>query len=290
MAILAFDIGGTAVKHGIWLEDQLIQAADFATPDSWQGMQEALVKVLRTAAQQHEITGVAISAPGAVDTEKGVIGGISAVPYIHQFPIAAALQELFQLPVSIENDANCAALAEVWQGAAQEVQNSLFFIIGSGIGGAVVLNRKLHKGPQLFGGEFGYMLMDQHQTLSELASPVTTAQRFGQSHLGNPELTGKELFELAEAGNGQAQEAVDRMYGALARGIVNLSVSFNPDKVLIGGGLSRRPDLVEVLTEKVQQLLKQVGATDLVIPIEICQFNNQANLVGAVVHFDQTIK
>ncbi len=165
MAILAFDIGGTAVKYGLW-EEQLSQTNDFPTPATWPEMQQQLMTVFEDVKKTHQITGVAFSAPGAVNTKTGVIGGISAVPYVHHFPIVSQLANLFNLPVTMENDANCAALAEVWQGAAKEVANSLFLVIGSGIGGAVILNRQLVKGPQLFGGEFGYMLMDQQRTFS----------------------------------------------------------------------------------------------------------------------------
>lgn len=84
---------------------------------------------------------------------------------------------VFGLPVSIQNDANCAALAEVWKGNAAEVANSAFLIIGSGVGGAIVLDRKLYAGPHLFGGEFGYMILNEkRQTFSELVSPVNLAK------------------------------------------------------------------------------------------------------------------
>lgn len=285
MAIVAFDIGGTAVKYGLWHEDSLCLTNSFPTPKNWSKMKQELIMVVENFKKMTQIAGIAISAPGAVNTETGIIGGISAVPYIHHFPLVSELEKLFDLPVAIENDANCAALAEVWRGAAKDVEHALFLIIGSGIGGALVVNRTLVKGPQLFGGEFGYMLMDDHQTFSQLASPVVVAREFGKKHLNEQQLSGKELFMMAEEGNQEALLDIDQMYEALARGILNLAVSFNPDKVLIGGGLSSRTDLLPTLNKKVNRMISQVKADELVISLEVCKFNNQANLIGAVANF-----
>ena len=119
-------------------------------------MKTEFLKVLEKHKILGLVDGVAISAPGAVDDKKGIIGGCSAVPYIHDFFIQKELETLFELPVSLENDVNCAALAEVFKGAAKDVDHALFIVIGTGIGGAIIQNRKLHKGRNLFGGEFGF--------------------------------------------------------------------------------------------------------------------------------------
>ena len=166
MSIVVFDIGGSAVKFGLWQEDALTGKGSFGTPKTWNAMKAEMKSVFDGFAAAGSIEGVAISSPGAVDSDAGIIGGISAVPYIHHFPIKAEWETMFGNLVSVENDANCAALAEVWLGAAKDIQHALFIVIGSGIGGAVILNRQLFKGKNLFGGEFGYMLLDGENTLS----------------------------------------------------------------------------------------------------------------------------
>lgn len=139
MSIVVYDIGGSAVKFGLWENENLINKGSFITPENWNDMKEEMVKVYHTFTKNYSIDGVAISAPGAVDAKVGFISGISAVPYLHFFPIKKEWEDLFGVPVSMENDANCAALAEVWHGAAKDIQNALFLIIGSGIGGSVVM-------------------------------------------------------------------------------------------------------------------------------------------------------
>ncbi|MER2002694.1 MAG: ROK family protein, partial [Carnobacterium inhibens] len=198
-------------------------------------------------------------------------------------------ENLFGVPVSMENDANCAALAEVWHGAAKNIQHALFLIIGSGIGGSVVIDRKLFKGKDLFGGEFGYMLLDGEHTLSEMGSPVHTAERYGKEMGLDTVVDGKYLFKEADRGEPLAVKYVDGLIDALARGIYNLSISFNPDMVVIGGGISVREDLIQRLHERTSFYLERQRAYDIKLNIQVCEFHNDANLIGAVAHFEQTV-
>lgn len=288
MAILVFDIGGTAVKYGLYQAGALQGTHSFPTPSTWEKMKADLYSIYQEYSQE-EIKGIALSSPGSVDVDQGVIHGISAVPYIHEFPIVEELEALFALPVTIENDANCAALAELAFGVARQAQNVLFFVIGSGIGGAVVINRTLHKGRNLFGGEFGYMMMGDHRTLSQSASPVHVAKDFSKQENLSLALTGKELFERAEGGDQQAQQALEGLYDALARGIFNASLVLNPDLVVLGGGISRRSDLVTRVQEKISILKEETEARELEVNLQVCQYFNDANLLGAVAHFQQKI-
>ncbi len=113
----------------------------------------------RVKASYHEISGVAVSCPGAV-SDQGIIYGSSAVRYLHGPNIKKCIEETLRLPVFLGNDANCAAYAELWDGAAQGLRDFMVMVIGTGIGGAIIKDGVLHKGAHLHGGEFGYMLLD----------------------------------------------------------------------------------------------------------------------------------
>lgn len=289
MSIVVFDIGGSAVKFGLWENEGLSNKGSFYTPKNWDDMKEEMMKVYHNFTKNYSVNGVAISAPGAVDAKEGIINGISAVPYLHYFPIKKEWENLFGVPVSMENDANCAALAEVWHGAAKNIQHALFLIIGSGIGGSVVIDRKLFKGKDLFGGEFGYMLLDGEHTLSEMGSPVQTAKRYGKEIGLDTVVDGKYLFKEADRGEPLAVKYVNGLIDALARGIYNLSISFNPDMVVIGGGISVREDLIQRLHERTSFYLERQKAQDVKLNIQVCKFHNDANLIGAVAHFEQTV-
>lgn len=282
--ILAIDIGGSAIKSGLWENEALTELPSYPTPKTWDEM-KAYLKLL---VEEHQITdGVAISAPGAVNVEEGVIYGVSAVPYLHRFPIKQELANFLSVPVSFQNDANCEALAEIWQGNAKGLESAALMIIGTGIGGGIAINGKLRSGTNLFGGEFGYQVMndDTLETLSDLGSPVAMSKRFSNIKADDRSYTSKEIFELAEAGDELAQEQIDYFYNALSIGIYNILVSLDPDRVLIGGGISTREDLLFNIEERVQQLLLKKGAKELKASIMPCKFLSQANLIGAVYQF-----
>lgn len=282
--ILAIDIGGSAIKSGLWENDGLTELPSFETPKTWDEMKA----YLKSLVEEHQITeGVAISAPGAVNAEEGVIYGVSAVPYLHRFPIKQELADFLGVPVSFQNDANCAALAEVWQGNAKGLESAAMMIIGTGIGGGVVINGELRTGANLFGGEFGYQIMNNEtlETLSDLGSPVAMAKRYSRIKADDRKYTSKEIFDLAEAGDELAQEQIDQFYNALSIGIYNVLISLDPDRVLIGGGISTREDLLANIEERVQELLLQKGAKELKASIMPCKFLSQANLIGAVYQF-----
>lgn len=288
MTILAFDIGGSAVKYGIWEQDELKDKGKFTSPKTWLEMKSALLSVKESLAAKYELAGVAMSAPGAVNSKTRKIEGVSALKYIHEIPIYDELEELFSLPVSIENDANSAALAEVWRGSAKENENVLFVVVGTGVGGSVIINREVQHGAHLFGGEFGLMLLNETQTFSDLATPVQMGWRYAErKNIAKDAIDGRRVFELAESGDKIAIEEVDKFYYYLAIGLYNLTYSFDPEKIILGGGLSNKDGLIERIEEEFKKILERVDH-DLFLPVlDLCTYKNDANLIGAVYNFQQ---
>lgn len=291
MAILAFDIGGSAVKYGVWSEESLHSQAQFKTPKTWDEMKTRLLSVKKEMDKNYEINGLAFSSPGAVNQKERKIDGLSAVPYIHHFPIYDELEALFSLPITIENDANSAALAEVWKGAAKDNQNVLFVVIGTGVGGSVIVNRQVQHGAHLFGGEFGLMLLDGSQTFSELATPVQMAWKYAdRKNIPRDSIDGKKVFELADQGDLIAIEEVNDFYYYLAIGLYNLTYSFDPEKIIIGGGLSNKSGLIERLNEEFEAIFERVNHDTFRPIVELCHYRNDANLIGAVFNFQQKVE
>ncbi|MTD42111.1 ROK family protein [Erwinia sp. CPCC 100877] len=287
MNILAFDIGGSSVKYGLWNEE-LKEQGSIKLPESWAELKEQLKQIFDQKNERMEIKGVAVSAPGLVDEEKGEIRGISAVPYIHHFPIKEELERLFGVPVAMENDANCAALAEVWLGSAKDVPHALFFVIGTGVGGAVIINRQLFKGRNLFGGEFGYMMMNESVSLSDIGSSVKSVKKYNR--VSGTEIDGKELFARAANKDPLAIQLVEKFYAAVARGIYNLLVSFDPGRVVLGGAVSKNEQLIPNVQKHLARILLENAVTDMDYEIVGCKFGNDANLMGAVYHFMEIYK
>lgn len=287
MSVIIFDFGGTSVKYGTWDQGELGNHGSFVTPKTWPEMKENLKTTFNTLKEKvTNVQGVALSLPGVVDDEKGEIRGDSAIRYIHRFPIKKELTALFdQLPVAMENDANCAALAELWQGSAQDVDDALVIALGTGVGGSVIVNRQLVRGKNLVGGEFGFMQMTREGTWSTMGTVVRAVERYNERARLEQPINGKELFARAEAGDELAQTEVDKFYQYNAIGLYNLISSFNPDRIILAGGVSARQDLPVILTKRVKNLLKWAGLTEPVVDIQVSRFSNDANLIGAVKNF-----
>ena len=284
--LAVIDIGGTSIKFGAWVNDELITLGSEPTPDNIASFYKILKhRVDEIKAAYADISGVAISSPGAVNKEARQIDGASAIPYIHGFPIFEQLETLFDLPVSIENDANCAALAEVAKGAGKANKNVLFLVLGTGIGGAIIIDGKIFHGSHLYGGEFGFMLVNDHETLSEACSPVNLARKYNE--ITGEGLTGKEVFDLADQGNQIAYELREKMLKSLAVAIYNLQYSYDPERFILGGGVSNNPRLLPLLKKKIHEVVASVPIAEIEPEVELCKFKSNANLYGAVVDFLQ---
>ncbi|GFH43413.1 N-acetylmannosamine kinase [Lactococcus hodotermopsidis] len=282
MALLTIDVGGTTIKFASFENGKLSNKGAKNTPETLEAFYQIMGEIKAEITAHVAVTGVAMSCPGAVSKVDGVIYGASAIPYIHNFSIKTALEGIFKLPVTMENDANCAALAEVAYGAGKDYNDLLFFVIGTGIGGSVVLNKKIRHGAHLMGGEFGFMLM-QDCTLSNDSSPVRMAKDYNELH--GTDYDGQEIFALAENGDKAAEVGVARLFDSLARAIFNLQYALDPEIVLLGGGISQADFLIPKLQAALQVVYDKVEIATIMPKIAICHFQNDANLIGAAADF-----
>lgn len=292
-----FDVGGSAIKYALMDETGcFIEKSSLPTPKkSLAEFIDTIGDIVGEFKKSYLVKGLAISIPGAVNVETGIIEGSSALPYIHGPNIKDLLQDKTELPVELENDANCAGLAEGWIGAAKDVKDYLCIVLGIGIGGAVVLDKKLRHGKNGFAGEFGYMLMEDYlgphmgESFSSLAAVGGLIQQVAKRKGIDPDvLTGKKIFKLAENGDAEVADEIDKFMRRLAVGIYNLHFILDPEKILIGGAISHREGFVEKINEKLQQM--KYESEGLTVKVERCQFGNDSNLIGALYHFLQRQK
>lgn len=288
--ILVFDVGGTGVKYGTADEQgNFLAQGRFDTPVS--GLEEFLEKVedvYRQAGDVSVIEGLAFSFPGEVHSREGVIRGISAVPYIHEVELKSILERrFFGLPVTMANDAKCAALGELWKGVAQECGNVVFVICGTGIGGAVIEHGKLYRGVTMNRGEFGNFPMGGFENGELLTWSDYTlekqARKYGEKR--NRTITGKELARLAEAGEELAVGLLDEFYYRMAVGCIILEFSFDPEIIAIGGGISENQRIIQGIRKKTEELLEGQRPGYLRPNICACKGGNQANLYGALYYY-----
>lgn len=293
--LACIDLGGTAMKAGVCgrdgvLEEQCILPIYDVFGDIVCETEQFVNRMRET----YEICGLAVSAPGAVDIESGIIGGKSALPCIHGPSWIRVFSERLKIPVSIENDANCAALAELFFGNGRGYRNLAFVVCGTGIGGAVVSDRKICRGEHLYGGEFGCMVMRNNRgelsTFSREASTMSFVRKM-QKRFPEETWDGKKVFAQAEKGNRYCREAIDTFYYNLAEGIFNIQHVLDPEIILLGGGISSRQDFVMNIRKKLLEIVfktEKLAETKVILPnVAGCSYRQDANLAGAAGHFFQ---
>jgi glucokinase len=291
---IIFDIGGTSIKYAVMNENaDIFEKGSYKTPmKDIEDFFDKMVIFVKQFSKQYSIIGIAVSAPGAVDCDSGIIGGESAIRFIHGPSFKEELRKRTGLKVEIENDANCAALAEVWKGAAKEAMDSLFIIVGTGIGGAIVKDKKIHHGYHTHGGEFGFAIMEYNFVQVELNTWSKSGSTIGlinyvcsRKGIENGAIDGKKIFELADAGDQDCIEELNKFYFRLAIGIYNLQYIYDPEVIVIGGGISEREEIISEINKHIDNILKKGGNAKVRPNVVRCQFGNAANMVGALYHY-----
>ena len=285
---LGIDVGGSSIKYGLVQENgNISNQGKYKVPQTIELFYDSIVEL---ANRFPEIEGIGLSMPCAVDVENGRTSGSSAIDYILNSEIRATLQPRINKPIELDNDANCAALAEVWIGNASDVNDSCFVVCGSGIGGAVIKDKKIHRGKHFLGGEFGDSIhyfdyeTKTFKNWSEFGA-TSSVIRFVASKLNvDPtSLNGQIIFDSQDS-NPIYKEAVDRFYYNLAIGIYNIQYSFDPERIIVGGGISERPEMVEELNIRIDVIMDTLEITYDRPEIYTCKYHNDANIIGAVYH------
>ena len=288
MAILTIDIGGTAIKYAVMTEDaDILRRGSVPTPQTGRG---ALIDALAALyADTPEAEGIAIAMPGIIDTENGYCAMGGALRYNDGFHLRRALQEKCPVPVCMENDAKCAAMAEARLGALRDVEDGFVIVLGTMIGGAFIKGHRLHRGKHFSAGAVSFIntVRDGHPVPENVwgnrcgASGLCAmyAQRKG---LNAENVDGVQVFAALDGGDADAAAALRDYAREVAVQIFNLQNILDPERFAIGGGISARPELVEAIREQLEELY---GACPYPVPhaeVTVCRFRNDANLYGAL--------
>ena len=288
---IVFDIGGSSVKWSIMSKMGDILTKDkIKVADSVDQFFEELSKIVNINKDNFNLKGIAISSPGAVDSITGIVGGASAIPYIHGPNFKEILKEKTGLDVAIENDANCAALGECWLGAAKEENDCAFVVCGSGIGGAIVKDKKVHTGIHKHGGEFGYCIVDydkdgeeKYLTWSRVGSTSALARAISQRKgLEEKDIDGLKAFQLYDEGDIIAVEEVNKYFRYMAIGIYNIQYTYDPEVIVLGGAISEREGYIESINEKLDEIMCNNTDGKIKPIVKKCIHGNDANMIGAL--------
>jgi glucokinase len=244
------------------------------------------------------LAGIGVSATGQIDSRKGIVAGTCGnFPNYIGSPIKSALEEDFGLPVTVANDANCMTLGEVWVGAAQGYTDVIGVTLGTGVGGGILTGGHLLEGARGLGGELGHYRTHALDGVDctcgakgcwERYAATTALVRAAQEK--NPDWKdGRAIFAAAEAGNETVLALLDHWTDEIAQGLAGMVHIFNPQLILIGGGVSAQQKLlIEPIAAKVKASVMPAFAEGL--EVRAAQLHNDAGMVGAVYYFRQTME
>lgn len=290
MYYMVFDIGGTSIKYSLMNEKgEILTSKSENTPEQGSGKtQELLVDIINKYKEKYDLEGVAMSVPGGID-DNGYIHFMGQVIDLQDMYLNKYIKENTGLDCTYDNDVNCVAMAEKYMGNAVDNKNFVCITIGTGIGGGIFINNQLYRGNRGMAGEFGINILEYNilqsdkiecKSFSRLGSTYNLIDRVNK--LKNEKLDGKQVFELAENGDYEVQKLIEDFYFNLAIGIYNIVYSFSPEKVLIGGGLSARDDLIPNIKNKLKLLNKDILKF---VKIDTCKFKNESGKIGALYNF-----
>ncbi|MBI1277471.1 MAG: ROK family protein [Anaerolineaceae bacterium] len=296
--VIGIDIGGTKIAGALVHRDgQFCSLQQVSTPaqEGPQAVLGATIQLIKSisavaANEGHEVIGIGIGAAGQINIETGdVTYAVETLPRWTGTRIATPLHEQFGVPVVVDNDVNAMAIAELKYGTGRGFQNSLYVAVGTGVGGALILNGQLWRGTNWSAGELGHMMAvwngdrvcncGQAGHLEAYAAGPAMARRYAQL-CGLEESTDlRPIVLAAKQGDTIAQDVIvegARILGTVLSGLVNV---FDPQALIIGGGVA---DLGEFWWMPFQNALRANPLpASKKVQIHLAQLGNNAVLIGA---------
>jgi glucokinase len=307
MKYIGVDIGGTQVKIGI-IDEHGSVSSSAAYDVAFDGYDTPIIETVTTRLSEFmkkndllpsQINGIGVSATGQIDTKEGEVAG--AAGHIKNWEgcnIREHIKQIYPGPVTVMNDANCAALAEQWIGGAQGLSDVVVITVGTGVGGGIIANSEIICGTAGGAGEIGHITIrnngrrcscgnkgcyEQYASVPALISMVRQARKEGKldnSLLDERQINGRVIFEAAGTGS-YLDIILDRWIDYVADGLIGIIHTFSPQIVLVGGGVSAQKDkFIDPLRIKVLSRVMPVYART--VKLDAAKLGNDAGMVGAV--------
>lgn len=314
MLNIGIDLGGTNIAAGL-VDEQGNIIKKLIKPTDKQRRYEAIVKTIAdlcqelityTICENKNVSSIGIGSPGVLDNSKGELVYACTFPDFNNVPIASDLRKYLDIPVFLQNDANCAALAESIAGASKDTKNSITITLGTGVGGGVIINRQVYEGFNHAAGELGHMVIcidgeecsckrkgcwEAYASATALIGQTKRAAQNNPNSIINElvngdldNITAKTVFDAAKADDSAAASVVDNYIAYVAEGLINLINIFMPEIIVVSGGVSNQGEYLLVpLRQKVEQYV--YGSDFLPLTrVEKASMGNDAGIVGSAMY------
>ncbi|OSP84437.1 hypothetical protein B9J76_08285 [Lacticaseibacillus paracasei] len=291
---LSIDVGGTNIKFGILdRAGHIMEHHKTETPNIC--LDEFSAEINRIIDKyQNRVRGIAFSVPGKVDTSIGIVYHGGSLPFLDGLNFKKRFATKNELPIAVENDGKSAALAELWLGNLKQVNSGVAVVLGTGVGGGIVLNGKLLYGEHLQAGELSLMINNSDQedlsrslsgfNLSSVAMIRQAGQKLG---LGDPQ-DGRAVFDYINRHDALVWPIFKGYTQRLARLLITLQGVLDVDRFVIGGGISAQSIVTQSVNNELQILLDSnplLAAYLNNFDVKQAHFANDANLYGALYSF-----
>lgn len=302
--VFGVDIGGTSIKFGLFTEvGDLIEKFALETDISDEGTKllpstadAILAKLEEKSLTISDIAGVGVGVPGPVDDDGVVLIGVN-INWPKPVAIKKILSQLLGIPVNVTNDANIAALGEMWLGAAKGTKSAIMYTIGTGLGGAIIVDGKVINGTNGAGGEIGHNVaipeggalcgcgktgcletVTAAPGIVRMMNDVLAETNVDSTLRAIEDVKAKDVFDAAKKGDELAFKIVDRVGFYLGLSAANLAASTDPELFIFGGGVSYAGDILINAIRKYYE--KYAFASVKKTPFVIASLGNDAGIIG----------
>lgn len=287
---VTIDIGGTAIKYGIIDENGvLLNSSERPTEANKGGMaiMDKVKDIIYGYINKYSLSGICISTAGMVCPKEGkILHSGPTIPNYKGVEIKKIMEEEFNIPCFVENDVNSAALGEMWLGSGKSKSSMVCVTIGTGIGGAVIIDGKILSGFSNSAGEIGYTIVNGKQ-IQDLSSTTALVKNVAaRKNISYKDVNGKIIIKGYEDGDIICIEEIEKMVDYLCIQLSNIAYILNPELIILGGGIMKREDIFRPLIDKYLQkyLIESVLKNT---KIEFASLENTAGMTGALYNFLQ---
>ena len=230
MKIIGVDVGGTKISTGLVQDGQIVRQSDLPTPFD-RPQYEVVQAVIQSIEEVFDpsVGGIGIGVPGLVDLEEHTVLDVVNIPSWDSVPLAELIDDYFNKPVYVNNDANCFALGERYFGKGKSYKNFVGITVGTGLGAGIIINGHLYPGRFCGAGEFGNIYY-RDKNIEAYAS--------GQ-YFSDKGIDGKVLFRRATIGDPVALKVFDELGKHLGRAVANILFALAPEAIIFGGSVSQ---------------------------------------------------
>lgn len=279
VTVIGVDLGGTNVKSGRIEGNQISEKSkiNISSKDSKQKVIDE-VKESISGVWNEQVDGIGIGVPGLANSEKGIVYDIVNIPSWDEVHLKEEMENEFNVPVYINNDANCFAVGEKYFGKGQDIDNMVGLIIGTGLGAGIIANGHLYSGEYCGAGEFG-MVKYQDKNYEAFCSGT------GLKDIYN--VKGEDLFKRAKNGEQEALKIFREFGNYLGEAIQTILYAIAPKMIVFGGSVSKS---TEFFIEEVYKNMEDFPYPKSVenLTIEVSEINDIAIYGAAALYLDDT--